>query len=46
MPRGKVWLKSGNVDIEILQPIDTINMSLDEVGELTNRVENLIKSKI
>ena len=46
MPRGKVWLKSGNVDIEILQPIDTINMSLDEVGEFTNRVENLIKSKI
>ena len=46
MPRGKVWLKSGNVDIEILQPIDTMNMSLDEVGELTNRVENLIKSKI
>ena len=46
MPRGKVWLKSGNVDIEILQPIDTTNMSLDEVVELTNRVENLIKSKI
>ena len=46
MPRGEVWLKSGNVDIEILQPIDTTNMSLDEVGELTNRVENLIKSKI
>ena len=46
MPRGEVWLKSGNVDIEILQPIDTTNMSLDEVRELTNRVENLIKSKI
>ena len=46
MPRGEVWLKSGNVDIEILQPIDTKNMSLDEVRELTNRVENLIKSKI
>jgi len=46
MPRGEVWLKSGNVDIEILQPIDTTNMSLDEVGELTNRVENLIRSKI
>ena len=46
MPRGKVWLKSGNVDIEILQPIDTHKMSLDEVGELTSRVEDIIKSKI
>ena len=46
MPRGKLWLKSGNVDIEILEPIDTINMSLDEVGKLTERLEHLIKSKI
>ena len=46
MPRGIVWLKSGNVDIEILQPIDTHNMPLDEVGELTSRVEDIIKSKI
>ena len=36
MPRGKVWLKSGNVDIEILQPIDTINMSLDEAVSYTH----------
>ncbi|RZP24072.1 MAG: 1-acyl-sn-glycerol-3-phosphate acyltransferase [Candidatus Actinomarinales bacterium] len=46
MPRGKVWLKSGDVDIEILEPIETAKMSLAEVNKLTERVESLIKSKI
>ena len=46
MPRKKVWLKSGNVYIEIMKPIDTSEMSLDDVGKLTKRVENLIRSKI
>ena len=46
MPRGKIWLKSGDVDIEILEPIDTGHMTLLDVGNLTIELENLIKSKI
>ena len=46
MPRKKLWLKSGDVNIEIMKPIDTSEMSLDDVERLTERVENLIKSKI
>ena len=39
-------IKFGDVDIEILEPIETAKMSLAEVNKLTERVESLIKSKI
>ena len=46
MPKGEMWLKSGDVDIEILEPISTKHMTLREVSNLTTELENLIKSKI
>ena len=46
MPKGKIWLKSGDVDIEILEPISTKHMTLRDVSNLTTELENLIKSKI
>ena len=44
MVKGKVWLKSGEIKIEILDPIYNVNDYT--VDELTSKMESLIKSKL
>ena len=44
MVKGKVWLKSGEIKIEILDPIYNVNDY--SVDELTSKMESLIKSKL
>ena len=44
MVKGKVWLKSGEIKIEILDPIYNVNDYT--VDELTLKMESLIKSKL
>ena len=44
MIKGKVWLKSGEIKIEILDPIYNVNDYT--VDELTTKMESLIKSKL
>ena len=44
MVKGKVWLKSGEIKIEILDPIYNVNDY--SVDELTLKMESLIKSKL
>ena len=44
MTKGKVWLKSGEIKIEILDPIYNVNDYT--VDELTSKMESLIKSKL
>ena len=44
MVKGKVWLKSGEIKIEILDPIYNVNDYT--VDELTSKMEALIKSKL
>ena len=44
MVKGKVWLKSGEIKIEILEPIYNVNDYT--VDELTSKMESLIKSKL
>ena len=44
MIKGKVWLKSGEIKIEILDPIHDLNEF--SVDELTSKMESLIKSKL
>ena len=44
MIKGKVWLKSGEIKIEILDPIYNVNDYT--VDELTSKMESLIKSKL
>ena len=44
MVKGKVWLKSGEIKIEILDPIYNVNDYT--VDELTSKMESLIKSRL
>ena len=44
MVKGKVWLKSGNVHIEILDPI--FNPNDYTVEELTSKLESIIRKKL
>ena len=44
MVKGKVWLKSGEIKIEILEPIYNVNDYT--VDELTSKMESLIKSRL
>jgi 1-acyl-sn-glycerol-3-phosphate acyltransferase len=44
MVKGKVWLKSGDVQIEILDPIYNVNDYT--VEELTSKLESIIKEKL
>ena len=44
MVKGRVWLKSGEIKIEILDPIYNVNDYT--VDELTLKMESLIKSKL
>jgi len=44
MIKGKVWLKSGEIKIEILDPIDNVNDYT--VDELTSKMESLIKNRL
>ena len=44
MTKGKVWLKSGEVKIEILDPI--YNVKDYDVDKLTSKLESLIGSKL
>ena len=44
MVKGKVWLKSGEIKIEILDPIYNVNDF--SVDELTSKLESLIKYKL
>lgn len=44
MTKGKVWLKSGEIKIEILDPIYNVNDF--SVDELTSKLESLIKYKL
>ena len=44
MVKGKVWLKSGEIKIEILDPIYNVNDYT--VEELTSKMESLIKSRL
>ena len=44
MTKGKVWLKSGEIKIEILDPIYNVNNF--SVDELTSKLELLIKYKL
>lgn len=44
MVKGKVWLKSGEIKIEILDPIYNVNDF--SVDELTSNLESLIKYKL
>ena len=44
MVKGRVWLKSGEIKIEILDPIYNVNDYT--VDELTSKMESLIKSKL
>ncbi len=44
MVKGKVWLKSGEIKIEILDPIYNVNEYT--VDELTSKMESLIKSRL
>src|SRR6056300_1105594 len=44
MVKGKVWLKSGNVHIEILDPI--CNPNDYTVEELTSKLESIIRKKL
>ena len=44
MVKGKVWLKSGDVRIEIMDPIDNPNDYT--VDELTSKLESIIKKKL
>tara|TARA_B100001750_G_scaffold190104_1_gene160167 strand:+ start:68 stop:793 length:726 start_codon:yes stop_codon:yes gene_type:complete len=46
MPRGKIWLRRGEIDIHIFKPIETSKMTMDNVQELTRELENLIRSRI
>ena len=44
MRKGEVWLRSGEITIEILNPINnTEEMSVDE---LTTKIYNLIDEKL
>ena len=44
MVKGKVWLKSGEIKIEILEPIYNVNDYT--VDELTSKMESLIKGRL
>ena len=44
MVKGKVWLKSGEIKIEILDPIYNVNDYT--VNELTSKMESLIKGRL
>ena len=44
MTKGKVWLKSGEIKIEILDPI--YNVKDYDVDKLTSKLESLIGSKL
>ena len=44
MVKGKVWLKSGEIKIEILDPIYNVNDYT--VDELTSKMESLIESRL
>jgi putative phosphoserine phosphatase/1-acylglycerol-3-phosphate O-acyltransferase len=44
MVKGKVWLKSGDINIEIMDPIDNPNDY--SVEELTSKLESIIKKKL
>ena len=44
MVKGKVWLKRGEIKIEILEPIYNVNDYT--VDELTSKMESLIKSRL
>ena len=44
MVKGKVWLKSGEIKIDILDPIYNVNDYT--VDELTSKMESLIKSRL
>ena len=44
MVKGKVWLKSGEIKIEILDPIYNVNDYT--VDELTSKMESLIKGRL
>ena len=46
MPRGKIWIRRGEIDIHIFKPIETSKMTMDNVQELTRELENLIRSRI
>ena len=44
MRKGEVWLRSGEINIEILNPIDhTEELSVEE---LTTKIYNLIDEKL
>jgi hypothetical protein len=44
MVKGKVWLKSGDIHIEIMDPINNPNDYT--VEELTTKLESIIKKKL
>jgi hypothetical protein len=44
MRKGEVWLRSGEINIEILNPID--NTEELSVEELTTKIYNLIDEKL